>query len=501
MPHIEPIRAAPRPSWLRHPVQRYTKMKRSRQVIWVMAFFIVMLLIVTAIYHTYKPLPSGISFEGQLHNQGQVEFFYNAQYSVDGEQIFKDAVYQAWYETIHEAEQFIVLDMFMLNGFHEASQSFPSLSGDITELIIQQMNEHPDLQVYVISDPVNTTYGSHEAPKLEQLRNAGAVIVITKTKRLRDSNPIYSAVWRMFIQWFGQSGEGWLSNPFANTAPEVTLRSYAKLLNVKANHRKVLLTEKAGIVASANMHDASYYHGNIAFRLKGPILQDILEAEKAVMRFSGTNPPAWTVNGNNEDSSEDVRMKWVTEGKIQQTAKAMLDQAKAGDVLWMGMFYLADRNIVEGLLAAEKRGTRVRIIMDPNQTAFGHQKMGLPNRPVAAELLERSGDQLQLRWYDVDKEQYHTKMMMLKQPDRTSILGGSANYTSRNLNNFNLEANVYLEAESNAKVAQDVEQYFQRLWNNEDGTYTASYEKYDEKIPFLKMAFYTVQKLFKFTTY
>lgn len=41
---------------------------------------------------------------------------------------------------------------------------------------------------------------------------------------------------------------------------------------------------------------------------------------------------------------------------------------------------------------------RVRIILDPNQNAFGQQKMGLPNIPVAKELNEMGNKSSQIKW-------------------------------------------------------------------------------------------------------
>ncbi len=36
------------------------------------------------------------------------------------------------------------------------------------------------------------------------------------------------------------------------------------MLNFKANHRKILITENEALITSANVHDASAYHSNIA---------------------------------------------------------------------------------------------------------------------------------------------------------------------------------------------------------------------------------------------
>lgn len=70
----------------------------------------------------------------------------------------------------------------------------------------------------------------------------------------------------------------------------MTARSYLKLLNVKANHRKVVASEKSALISSGNVHDASAYHSNMALEVSGPIIAEIIESEQAVLRLSGESP-------------------------------------------------------------------------------------------------------------------------------------------------------------------------------------------------------------------
>jgi HKD family nuclease len=141
------------------------------------------------------------------------------------------------------------------------------------------------------------------------------------------------------------------------------------------------------------------------------------------------------------------------------------------------------------------------MILDPNQNAFGSEKIGLPNLPVAAEFEKLGDENISIRWYKTDKEQFHTKLMMIQKADETVILGGSANYTSRNLDDYNLEANVEIHAPNDADVSKDVDSYFHRLWTNQNGTYTVDYSEYQKKLPVFKYLTYRIQKVFRFTTY
>jgi phosphatidylserine/phosphatidylglycerophosphate/cardiolipin synthase-like enzyme len=130
------------------------------------------------------------------------------------------------------------------------------------------------------------------------------------------------------------------------------------------------------------------------------------------------------------------------------------------------MFYLSERALVEALLAAAERGVEVRLLLDPNKDAFGRQKGGIPNRPVASELVSRSDGAIRVRWYRTHGEQFHTKLVMIRGAERLWLTLGSANLTRRNVGDFNLEANLAVEAPLGASLAQDAERYFETLWNN-----------------------------------
>jgi phosphatidylserine/phosphatidylglycerophosphate/cardiolipin synthase-like enzyme len=130
------------------------------------------------------------------------------------------------------------------------------------------------------------------------------------------------------------------------------------------------------------------------------------------------------------------------------------------------MFYLSDRAVVEALLTASHRGVPVRLILDPNKDAFGHEKSGVPNRPVASELVAASDGAIRVRWYRTHGEQFHTKLVMIYGRDRVWLTLGSANLTKRNINDYNLEANVVVEMNRGSNMAAQVLQYFDTLWSN-----------------------------------
>jgi phosphatidylserine/phosphatidylglycerophosphate/cardiolipin synthase-like enzyme len=160
-------------------------------------------------------------------------------------------------------------------------------------------------------------------------------------------------------------------------------------------------------------------------------------------------------------------LSFITEESVRDHLLDALDKTRNGDSVRIATFYISDRAIVKGLLAAAARGARVQLILDPNRYAFGRQKDGVPNRPVANELVTASGEKIEVRWYRTHGEQYHTKLALIQRGDRFIASLGSANLTRRNVGNYNLEANVALETTAAAPIALEMTGYFDRLWNND----------------------------------
>ncbi|WP_368503598.1 phospholipase D family protein [Alkalihalophilus sp. As8PL] len=460
---------------------------------------ILLILVIVTLYGIYRPLPEGISYESESYYVEDVDFLYDLTYLDLEEDVLQieQQIFSAIEDAIIEAEEFIIFDMFLYNDFYDPELDFPPLSQHMTDVLIEKKETNPDIEILVLSDEINTTYGSHSSQHFEQLKDAGIDVVVVDVTKLRDSNPLYSGIWRTFIQWFGQSGNGWLPNAFSPEAPDVTLRSYLKLFNVKANHRKVVATERTAIVSSANPHDASAHHSNIAFQVNGPIIDELVYTEHAASEFS--NGPTLTNAEALPVEEGDVEVRVLTEGRIYERTLEMIDETESGDELWLGMFYLSDRNIINSLIEAANRGAQIRLVLDPNENAFGQEKVGLPNRPVAAELLEEAP--IEVRWYDTIGEQYHPKLIARVSEDHTTVIGGSANFTSRNLRDYNLETNVWVEAPNGHSFSQDISSYFETIWVNEEGHYTVPYEEYRDQTTWLTRFLYRLQKLTGLTTY
>ncbi|MBS4219678.1 phospholipase D family protein [Bacillus sp. FJAT-49711] len=454
----------------------------------------------TIYYQENKPLPKGVSFEGDVHylQENQVRFLYDLTYKNNKETKHEQEIFDTVFQAIDEAEQFVVMDFFLFNDYYDQSLDFPPLSTSLMDVLIEKKRHNPNIEMVLITDEINISYGSHKNWQFEKLKDHGITVLLTDVDPLRDSNPLYSAIWRIFFQWFGQAGKGTLANLMADQAPDMTFRSYLKLLNVKANHRKTVATDKKAFVLSGNPHDASAYHSNIGFELEGPIIEDVLKTEQAAANLAGRYVLP-TYNGKHETG--DVAVQLLTEGKVANKVIQSLKESRKDDEIWMAMFYLAEREVVEELLAASDRGVKINLILDPNENAFGSKKSGLPNRPVAQELHEKSKGNIHIRWYNTGEEQYHPKLLYIKKKDKVTIIGGSTNFTQRNMDDFNLETNVIIKAKADGRLAKDLDDYFNRQWNNQNGEFTLDFEKYQNALTTLQRVVYTIQKWLYFTTY
>jgi phosphatidylserine/phosphatidylglycerophosphate/cardiolipin synthase-like enzyme len=177
-------------------------------------------------------------------------------------------------------------------------------------------------------------------------------------------------------------------------------------------------------------------------------------------------------------ATTNLTVQVLTEGKIRHGIVQAINRAGTGDTLDLAMFYLSERQVIEALLAAAQRGVTMRVLLDPNRDALGYQKNGIPNRPVAAELIEHGHGKITVRWCDTHGEQFHSKLLLVKQRTQTTLIAGSANATRRNIGDLNLETDLAVVGPPDTEVFLKAADYFERLWANRDLDCTVPYETY-----------------------
>jgi len=465
-------------------------------------------LAVVGVYQSFKPVPQCMNYDGQVYhiNEQDVEFLSDVTY-VDSSDVqhYDHEIYDAVVSIVDSAQNYILIDMFLINSYRgPLGTSVRDISEEFAALLIEKKQNNPGIKIDLITDPVNIFYGGTKSKIFNDMSAAGINITITDLKKLRDNSYLYSPFWRTFFQWLGNSDEyGTFPHIFDKTAPRTTARSYLALLNMKANHRKVVVADQGekvvSIITSWNIHSASSSFSNVAILVRGDIWEDLYRVESEIAEFSDGSL-TYEIGDLQLDSSQTalggVTAQVLSEKGIRNKLLTLFDRTVAGDSISIAMFYLSNNKIIKSLIRASKRGAVVRLILDPNKDGFGIKRRGIPNIPVAHRLVKKSKGKIKVRWYLTHGEQFHTKFSMVKYKNgEAAVILGSANLTRKQLSTFNLELNIHIAMNESTAVYQEIAAYYDRLWYNRDNyIYTVDYEKFKSG-SILKKFSYRLQEL------
>lgn len=431
---------------------------------------------------TIKVPPVGVNYESPVRRSNNVAFHYDLNYvDKDGNIRYDRNLWEATYKIVDEAQDYLIIEMFLFNDLYDKSiENFPEFAKEYTERLVKKKQENPNLKVYVLLDENNNFYGAFEHPFITQMKEAGIDIIMVDIMKLKDTFPWYSPIWRTVIEPLGNpTDKGWITNFYGEMWPKLTLRQIFRALNVKADHKKVFLNENEVVVSSANIHDPSYYHENIAISADGPIVKDVLDNLIKVAQFSNENIDIENdlTDINNEKEEGEYQIQYLSENAIGTNLTKDIQELEEGEELLMGMYFLADQEIIKEIIKAANRGVNIKIVLDRSRDAFGMDTNGLPNKPVSKKLKRRTNDKIEIKWYFTNNEQYHTKITMLKKNDGNAIIyAGSANLIKKNIRGYIMDSNFKIIANENTKLYSDINSYFDKIWYNKDGIYTLYYE-------------------------
>lgn len=423
----------------------------------LLAIVLVLAATLIAAFNLIKPLPEGLSYESDepAVNLSDLNFLTDTTTVENGSSVSRQQIFDTAFKTVEQAKQYILVDMYLFNDDNGGD-----LGRRLKDALITNKRQNPNIKIDVLADPVNTLYGSNKHQYFEELKAAGINVTEVCLSPLRDSNPLYSGFWRM-ISWLPKG-------QFGSTAA----------LNFKADHRKVILADSEGrlvaIIGSADARGSDQKNSNAAWLIKGGFGLSVYEAENAVAKMSGNSLSLLPENLKNDPAlGENAfgRAKLLTEGRVQAEALKMINALASGDKLRLAMFYLADSDIARALIKAADRGAVITLILDPNKL----------NRQTACELYQGSGGRVKARWYRTTGEKFHTKLMIADyaKDNRLAVLTGSADFTRRSLDNFNLESAVRVSLKSDSELAGQIRQYFDNIHNNnDDQTHTVDYEEF-----------------------
>lgn len=466
-------------------------------------FYSPIFFILIMVWQTVKPLPKNINYKSKEYivEEDDIKFLYDLTVNKTIDQKIVNEIMHL----ISGAKKYILIDMFLFNSFNfDNNKVYKKLHDQISGELLNKIKQCPNIKIDIITDSINTVYGGGENKEFNEFEKYGINIITTNLKRLRDSNPMYSAIWRGLFQWFGNSKKlGVFPHPFTSGGKKVSLRTYLFLLNLKANHRKIVIVDDGGsmtsIITSANFHNASSTHSNIAIKIRGDFWRELYISERAVAKFS--NGKLFGENSigqksQKKDRSGKMKITLLTEKKIREGLNNLIRECEHGDVICIGVFYLSDRTIIKNLIGASRQGVKIKIILDPNKDAFGYRKNGIPNRQVASELIRKSKKRIKIKWYNTNGEQFHSKFLfIIKKNGGAKCILGSANFTKRNLKNYNLETDIMVDGTIQMQYFKDLSSYFNKIWNNKNQQrYTLAYDVYEEHSR-LKWLIYVLQEL------
>lgn len=439
-------------------------------------FALLIIVIVLGVFNSYKSLPNGISYTGEIIkvSEQEIDFLYDLTYEAEEKRIYDHEIFDKILETIDSAEKYVLIDMFLWSKGNE--EPMRDLAQEMTDHLIKRKKEIPELKVIVITDLYNTGYGSFDVDYFEQMKDVEIDVVFTDLNKLRDSNLLYSPLWRTFFQILGDPSGGWVQIP--GYSEKGSIRAFLKLMNFKANHRKTMIADcgnqMCSFVISANPAGSGAEHSNVGFLVKNNIYQDIYNSEKTVLNMSGYKFDDWDfsfVKANLEET-KDIEIQLLTEKKIKDNILMKINESQKDEEIKIAIFYFSDREIIRALLKASERGVDIKIIADPSKTGFGRDKFGVPTRMVISELIKKSNGKIKAKYYDTDAEQFHTKMSIFSNQNNLTVILGSGNYTRRNLDNLNLEADLKVKIPIDKNMSLEILEYFEKMWNNNGGHYT-----------------------------
>ena len=174
---------------------------RKRWVAW--GFLLVWAAV--GVWNMSKPMPPGtdVSTPAVAIDAANIRFLRDVTYGDPrGQVIHEQQIFDEIFRIIDESESFIIADFFLFNDMMGAAKApHRALSHQLAERLMARKAAKPSLSILLITDPINDVYGGAQSALLDQLRAAGIDVVTTDLERLRDSNPLYSSLWRLFGQW------------------------------------------------------------------------------------------------------------------------------------------------------------------------------------------------------------------------------------------------------------------------------------------------------------
>lgn len=428
-------------------------------------------------------------------------------------------------DMISKSEKNLIICAFLFDCLYPKAPAPRDIVTELTNAAIARKKEYPEMTVILILDPVNKAYGNRTSPAVKKLVENGIDVFYSDLLATKSATKLGIGETLRELVAFANTATLGISNailhsfsriklPIKNSLDEkgMSIEMLWTATALKANHRKLIVADINGrqyetLVTSANPHNASVPAANYALCVKGPLSRYVYMVLRADAMYSAKIKDCiWSDKSKSyrknyfkkqlpaidyqpqaiTDSNNLAKACFVSEIQIKNAVLEMLKSAKPQDQIRIQMFYLSELGIVEQFLeTAKKSKAEIKVLLDPNKDSFNLQKDGTPNRQVAAYLMQKKkelGLNLTIRWYDTHGEQNHAKIMSItnKLTSKYELINGSCNWSGKNINDINMEANIFIK---DAPVAVNkFNKVFDMLWSNSDGKhYTIEYHGKYEK--------------------
>jgi hypothetical protein len=378
-------------------------------------------------WNSAKPLPPGTHIASQVSrlSEADVDFVQESARRPEGPGRVMPA--------IDHAEQLIVVDR-------------SPVSQELAQHLLARKRARPNLRIVLVTDPGNEAFGGTPLQTLTSLEESGIIVARVRLERLRDSNPLYSGLWRLLF--------GWWSDPFDETPGRVTVPAWSRMQNFKADQRQLVVADDGSGGWTAVIGSAGASAGLI---LRGSLARSMIAGELQIAAWSADDdrlPAGPPMDGRGVGS---IDARFLTEGAIETALLDAIAAAGSGDEISIAVQNWSDRRLVAAALGAAGRGARLQVLLARNR---------MPNQAVAGELLDGGGGRIEVRWCPSGAEASLPKLLVVQHRNDLWMNFGSANFTRRNLGDLNLESSVELRMPARAAPARAVTEYFNKLWSN-----------------------------------
>ncbi len=378
----------------------------------------------------------------------------------------------------------------------------------ISSLLAQKRKDDKHVAIALITDAKSTRYGGVHSSALDTLRTQGVLTIVTDMSAMPDSNLFYTSFWRPFVSWWGNSFRGgWLSDPIRRSEGKFTLRTWLNFWNMKSNESHFLFADipdnkgvkLVSLFSSADFSALPGSTGATAIEVDDKIWGTLLGTQASVAGISGSGLPSFN-STDVTDASGTLRTTMVDIVHLHDKITALIHGMKLGDQISITSRFISDREIIKELKEAANRNVSVRIILDPNETYLGHKLYGMPNLPVAKELVNATSNGITIRWCDPRALPCESRLIVGKTASSSFLMLGSADLTRRDTQGYNIESVLFVDATADFTAHKDAQNYFEKIWNNSGGAYTVDYQV-NKDDTFWKSSLYRMMERTGFSLY